>query len=536
MVGVPFLGDAVCSPFSIAVRTCVIDTPAPMNPELLVATWSCRAPSSESRSTAPCTIVHCNEAWRHVMGPTNSPWGRLPDDDQHRAVGALEEAASGALVTELLVSAHTPSRDEPLPILLNVIPVRSASPQEVRINAITVTGEVLAEPSSWVPSQTKRHRMETLGRMTMGVAHDLNNLLSGLMGHLELVREANVLHRLPDDARRSLDTVHQAAQDGASLIQKLQRYIRDDTEMHVETLDIEALIDDCLTLTQPYWRNEPRREGIVIDVERDFGHPPPMKGVASELREVFVNLILNAVHAMPDGGTLRFSTYTIQGDAPDDTESEKSIVGVKVSDTGMGMDDDVQARIFEPLFTTKGEDGTGLGLSATYSIVQEHNGTIRVDSTPGEGTAFTLQFPCANHETMPHASDTDSEDTAAPRCRILVVDDEAMVRRTIDKLLTHQGHDVTPVESAKEALATLKEHTFDLMFTDFGMPEMNGAELAEVVHEHDPDLGIVLLSGYTDTRPALPHVDQVVSKPFTASDLQTAIAAVIPEVAPPKAS
>ncbi|PEN06538.1 two-component system sensor histidine kinase/response regulator [Longimonas halophila] len=505
-----------------------------MNPELLVATWSCRSSASRPRPDTPCTIVHCNEAWRHVMGATHSPWGRLPDDDQQRAMGALEEAASGALVTGLLVSAQTPSRDEPLPILLNVIPVRQVASDGPRIGAITVTGEVLAEPSSWVPSQTKRHRMETLGRMTMGVAHDLNNLLSGLMGHLELVREANVLHKLPEDVQSSLNTVHQAASDGASLIQKLQRYIRDDTEVHIETLDIEALINDCLTLTQPYWRNEPRRQGITIKVERAYEHPPPIKGVASELREVFVNLILNAVHAMPEGGALRFTTYASHMGAPYQREAEvvseaAPAVTVQVRDTGMGMDDDVQARIFEPLFTTKGEDGTGLGLSATYSIVQEHNGIIRVDSAPTKGTTFTLQFPCADHAESPSASTDQGDSESAPQCRILVVDDEAMVRRTIDKLLTHQGHAVTPVESAQKALDVLSDTPFDLMFTDFGMPEMNGAELAEAVHARHPELGVVLLSGYTDTSPAHPHVTHVVSKPFTSSDLRAAITAVLSE-------
>jgi len=509
-----------------------------MNPELLVATWSCHEATPGVHAPSPCTIVHCNEAWRHVMGPTHSPWGRLPDDDHDRAAEALDEAASGALVTGLLVSAQTPSRDEPLPILLNVIPVRSTSSEGAGIGAITVTGEVLAEPSSWVPSQTKRHRMETLGRMTMGVAHDLNNLLSGLIGHLELVREANVLHELPNEVQSSLNTVHQAASDGASLIQKLQRYIRDDTEMHIEPLDIEALIDDCLTLTQPYWRNEPRRKGIVIEVSRQYEHPPPINGVASELREVFVNLILNAVHAMPEGGTLSVSTYTKTtnegrlGDAEADEATPLSIVGVEVSDTGVGMDEEVQARIFEPLFTTKGEDGTGLGLSATYSIVQEHNGTIRVDSMPGEGTTFTLLFPCANHETNRPASSRNDKEAATPQCRILVVDDEAMVRRTIDKLLSYQGHIVTPVDSAQAALNQLQEQSFDLLFTDFGMPEMNGAELAEAVHQQHKNLAVVLLSGYTDTSPALPHVDHVISKPFTASDLNAAIAAVLPKVSP----
>ena len=494
-----------------------------MNAELLVATWSSANPE------VPGSLLHSNEAWRHVMGPTNSPWGRLSDDDRARTRDALEEAARGALVTGLLVSAHTPSRDEPLPVLLNLVPVRTESSASAPpdIAAVTVTGEVLSEPASWVPSQTERHRMETLGRMTMGVAHDLNNLLSGILGHLELVREANVLHTLPADTRQSLNTVHRAAEDGAALIHKLQRYIRDDTEMHAEALDVAALIDECLTLTQPYWRNEPRRQGIVINVNRSYGDTPLITGVASELREVFVNLILNAVHAMPEGGTLNVSTHTTSS-----ASASSETVVVKMEDTGVGMKDDVQARIFEPLFTTKGEEGTGLGLAASYSIVQEHNGSIRVDSTPNEGTTFTLRFPSADAE----APDLADEDTALTPTRshsILVVDDEPMVRRTIEKLLAHRGHAVTCAPSGQEALSLIAEASFDIIFTDYGMPEMTGAELAEHVHHKQPHLPIVLLTGYTDTTPAVPHVDHIVDKPFTADDLQSAISSVL-ATAPPQ--
>ncbi|MES3630909.1 MAG: response regulator [Longimonas sp.] len=511
-----------------------------MNPELLVATWS--LPAGNQPGTDH-TITHCNEAWRHVMGPMRSPWGRLGEEDQLRARDALQEAASGGLVTGLLVDAHTPGRDEPLPILLNAIPVRIASSPQTRtayVGAITVTGEVLAEPSSWVPSQTKRHRMETLGRMTMGVAHDLNNLLSGLMGHLELVQEANVLHRLPEEERKSLDTVHRAAQDGASLIQKLQRYIRDDTEMHTETLSIEALIDDCLMLTRPYWLNEPRRKGIQIQVERNYEDTPPIEGVASELREVFVNLILNAVHAMPQGGTLRIRSYTCshpneraraQTKTPDAGSGQQArYVGVDVSDTGVGMDETVQARIFEPLFTTKGEEGTGLGLSATYSIMQEHNGSIAVESVPEKGSTFSLHFPCTDRreEASSENASSGSEGEGATYS-ILIVDDDPMVRRTIEKLLSYQGHTITPADSARAALEHLDSAPVDLIFTDFGMPEINGAELAERVHNAYPTIPIVLLSGYTDTAPALPHVDHVVTKPFTTRDLKTAISSVIAE-------
>ena len=296
---------------------------------------------------------------------------------------AVLEALKGSLVTNRLIQVQTDYREEPLPILLNFIPVPDESGDAEDSRAATVSGEVLAEPPSWMLSQTQRHRMETLGRMTMGVAHDLNNLLSGLLGHIELLKGQLERASLTDSIRPSIETIETTAEDGASLIEKLQRYIRHDTQQHFEPVDLNELIEDCITLTEPYWYNEPRRQGIEITVKTSFEDLPNMLGAASELREVFVNLILNAVQAMPEGGTLRFETFT----------TERGQVGVNVSDTGIGMSDEVQKNIFEPLFTTKGDDGTGMGLAASYGIVQEHQGTIDVRSETGEGTEFTLRFP-----------------------------------------------------------------------------------------------------------------------------------------------
>src|SRR6056297_2898738 len=174
-------------------------------------------------------------------------------------------------------------------------------------------------------------------------------------------------------------------------------------------------------------------------------------GAASELREVFVNLILNAVQAMPEGGTITFDTYT----------SEQQAVCARVTDTGIGMSDDIQENIFEPLFTTKGEQGTGMGLAASYGIVQEHEGEIDVSSTPGEGTEFILSFPPVQRGASNPETD-DSTETHGQSIQILVVDDEDMVRSIADQLLTLNGHNVTCAQSGPEALSLLSETAFDI--------------------------------------------------------------------------
>jgi signal transduction histidine kinase len=473
-----------------------------VEPALLIATF---APSGDLR--------HCNDAWESVLGPPDAPWGLLPDDDRELATSSVLEAGKGTLVTNQVVNAHTPDRDEPLPVLLNFVPVHGDRESGARITAVTISGEVMAEPPSWMISQTQRHRMEALGRMTMGVAHDLNNLLSGLIGHIELLKEkANRGESDTESIQPSIQTIETTAEDGAALIEKLQRYIREDTQKHFERVSLSALIEDCITITQPYWYNEPRRQGIEIDVERSLDDLPDVMGAASELREVFVNLILNAVQAMPDGGTISFTTYT----------TEHQAVCAEVSDTGMGMSEDIQENIFEPLFTTKGEQGTGMGLAASYGIIQEHGGDIDVTSGPGEGTTFTLTFPPAD-ESEPESEEVETEPTENDNVRVLVVDDEEMVRSIVTQLLTLNDHEVDRASSGSEALEQFEEKHYDIVFTDFGMPEMTGAELARRLRERAPDLPVILLTGYTDTEEAVDDVDDILSKPFKLEELEATI-------------
>jgi len=505
-----FMGDNNFDPGSLASgnghaspREGASDPVPTVEPELLTATFSLSGDA-----------LYCNKPWTSILGTPDQPWARLSEEEQEMAESAVLRARKGALVTNRLVSAQTHHREEPLPVLLNFIPVHDDASGEDSPQAVTASGEVLAEPPSWMLSQTQRHRMETLGRMTMGVAHDLNNLLSGLIGHIELLKDQAERASLTDSIRPSIDTIETTAEDGAALIEKLQRYIRHDTQQHFEPLSLTDLIEDCITLTEPYWYNEPRRQGIEITVETDLEDVPDIVGAASELREVFVNLILNAVQAMPEGGLLRFETDTTRAGQ----------VCVEVSDTGIGMSNEVQQNIFEPLFTTKGDDGTGMGLAASYGIVQEHEGTIDVSSEPGEGTRFTLTFPPAEGEPAPPPVDDSPDETTTPDgVSILVVDDEEMVRSTVTRLLTLSGHEVSRAASGAEALEMFSPDRYDVVFTDFGMPEMTGAELAHALKNEAPSLPVILLTGYTETEAAHDNVDGILSKPFKRDDLDTAI-------------
>lgn len=451
-----------------------------------------------------------NAAWTHLFGNGEGLWSRLSTGDQELAARNLKEALGGSLVTHALFMIPSRQRDIPTPVLMHFVPVPDA--EDGRIRAVSLTGEVLSEPTTWTESQTQRHRMETLGRMTMGMAHDFNNLLSGILGHLELWR----LESPPTQEQEShLDTIEAAASSGADLIARIQRYIRQEAQSSFESLDMNALIEDCLQFTRPYWYNEPRRQGIHIEAGFDAGDIPHVRGTRSELRDVFVNLILNAIHALPEGGTIKLRSFV-------DDEG----IGVEVADSGTGMPPEVAKRVFEPLFSTKGEAGNGMGLAVAAGTMREHGGSISAQSTQGEGTSFLLRFPIERDTRPTEAADIPTGDSApslSPRT-ILVVDDEDMVRNVISRLLGVRGHHAVAVSSAHEALDRLDEEEWDLVLTDQGMPGMTGRELAHQIRKVKPDLPILLLTGDTDIDVNPAEINRVLTKPFKINDVQAVIA------------
>ncbi|NND72883.1 MAG: response regulator [Rhodothermales bacterium] len=479
-------------------------SPVPVEADLLVATLSTEG-----------EMVYQNEAWQNVFGPPSRPWTRLSDQEQGLAAQFTEQALNGKFVTAEVFLVRIPNWDQPLPVLLNFIPAQTPDANGVlRLKAVNITGEVLTEPTTWMTNQTERHRMETLGRMTMGIAHDFNNLLSGILGHTELLKRSGLKSVGPGGVEH-LDTIEQAALDGASLVRKIQQYIRHERQTAFEPVNIGKIVQDSITLTKPYWYNEPRRQGISIDTSVDLREVPLINGSSSDLKDIFVNLILNAVQAMPHGGTISFrAEYT-----------ENQGVAVAVSDTGTGMTDRVRARIFEPLFTTKGKRGTGMGLAVCYGTVQEHDGEIDVETRLGFGTTFILRFP--HLETTPVIETDSSEPDEGKSSRILIVDDEPMVRSVLTKLLSLKGHTVTEAASGAEALAICHNESFDLVFTDQGMPEMNGRILARKLRKMSPDLPIVLLTGDTEAGSPDSDVNLVLSKPFKLESLEMAIAELV---------
>jgi signal transduction histidine kinase len=472
----------------------------PIDPELLAATFS-----------ADGSPRFRNRAWERVLGRTSDPWSTLEEDDRVRATELVQEAGRGELATGQLFLLPGPPGMPERPVLLSFLPAHGDAPDSIA--AVVVTGEVLEQPDSWTESQTDRHRMETLGRMTMGIAHDFNNLLSGILGHAELMQGALGRSIDIEALEEHVQTIQRAANDGGALIRKIQQYIRQEKETSFAPVDLPGLVQDCIVLTRPYWYNEPRRQGIAISVEQDLRTVPAISGSASELRDVLVNLILNAVHAMEaEGGLITFRTWV---DGPQ--------VLLSVSDTGSGMTKAVQQEIFKPLYTTK-EHGTGMGLAVAYGVIQEHGGRIAVESTPGAGTQFTVEFPTATTESVRPETKTDAGGSERP-LRILVVDDESMVRTVLGRLLGLRGHTVVDVGSGPDGLACLAEQQFDAVITDHGMPDMSGREFARRVGESHPGIPVILLTGDTHAGKPEGSIVAVLAKPFRLDDIDEVLKA-----------
>jgi CheY-like chemotaxis protein/anti-sigma regulatory factor (Ser/Thr protein kinase) len=285
-----------------------------------------------------------------------------------------------------------------------------------------------------------------------------------------------------------------------------------------EILDVRGLLSDAIEITRTRWQNEARLRGLEYQVDLDAAIGQQTYGSASELREVFVNLIVNAVDAMPSGGKLSISC-----------EQQGERLRLQFADSGVGMPEDMCQKIFEPFFTTKGAHGTGLGLSVSYSIIERHEGSISVKSEPGQGTVFTIYLPaCAitSFEVSPSLNPVE-----AMPLSILVIDDEPSVRETLADMLEILNHKVVKAESGHEALQKLAVTEFDLVFTDLAMPEMDGWETAREIRKRSPEMSIVLVTGYgpgTEPPAGEGHlVNGIIGKPFDFDQVSQTIAQVI---------
>lgn len=382
----------------------------------------------------------------------------------------------------------------------------------VELNRYIAEQEMIREQFSQI------EKLSALGELASGVAHDFNNTLAGILGRAQLMMRTND----PEKLKRGLEIIIKSAEDGAKTVKRIQDFARQRRDHDFALVNVDQLLLDVGEITRPRWKDRAEASNIHIHLELKIRSHALIMGDDSELREVLVNMVFNAVDAMPAGGELTLSAEQLDG-----------IIEIAVSDTGSGMSEEVRSRIFDPFFTTKGKAGLGLGLAVSYGIIRRHEGTVEVESEVDRGTTFKIRLPMAKSVTEADELDNAPEmvaDNAIARGssitqinqpRILVVDDEMEVRELLRDILESEGCKAILADSGQRALTLFDSGKFDAVFTDIGMPEMSGWELAHAVRERDDQVALAVITGWGEavgsSEQKEAQVDWVVTKPFDIS-------------------
>jgi signal transduction histidine kinase len=363
----------------------------------------------------------------------------------------------------------------------------------------------------------QQERLSALGQMAAGVAHDFNNALMPILGFADVLLRNDALLSDKTEARRCLEMLRTSAKDAASVVSRLREFYRPaEADEEFPIVDLAKIIEQSVALTEPKWRGLTQARGITVSVETEFKARPIVAGDESALREVLTNLLFNAVDAMPDGGRISIQTAT---------EDERAVI--RVSDTGTGMTETVRQRCLEPFFSTKGDRGTGLGLSMVYGIIERHRGQLDIESVVGKGTTFIIRLPLA--EEAPTAAAVSDSPKTNSCLNVLVVDDELRSREVLTAYLRTDNHAVATASSGREALEKFKRGRFDLVVMDRAMPEMNGEQTAQFIKQVKGDVPIILLTGFSRGAEAngTDAIDVVLHKPITLETLRHTISEIV---------
>jgi signal transduction histidine kinase/ActR/RegA family two-component response regulator len=370
-----------------------------------------------------------------------------------------------------------------------------------------------------------QERLRSLGQMASGISHDINNALSPISLYTQILMEREM--ELPAEMRRYLEVAQRSIDDVVHTVTRLSEFSRrSDRQVTLTPVDLNRMVKHVLDLTRARWRNMPQEKGIVIQTRTELASDlPPIRGIESEIREAIVNLVFNAVDAMPNGGTLTLRTRVERNEGQ---PSQAPSVYLEVQDTGVGMDEETRRRCLEPFFTTKGERGTGLGLAMVFGITARHDAEIEINSAPGKGTTIGLCFPL----TAPlESQQTAPVDAKAPPLRILALDDDLLVLRSLQEQLEADGHEVTTAEGGQEGIEAFRtaegRMPFDVVITDLGMPNVDGRTVAAAIKNVRPSIPIILLTGWgqrlVEEGDLPPCVDRVVNKPPKLRELRAAL-------------
>jgi PAS domain S-box-containing protein len=378
----------------------------------------------------------------------------------------------------------------------------------------------------------QQERLRALGQMASGIAHDINNAISPIMIYTDVLLDGEP--GLSPRARDFLQTIRQSISDVADTVSRMKEFYRErEPQLQLAPVQLNTLTRQVLDLTRARWSDMALRRGAVIEVSTELEDDlPNIMGVESEIREALTNLVLNAVDAVPNGGKITLRTRVADGvsNAADEVPSKR--VYLEVIDTGLGMDERTKERCLEPFFTTKGEQGTGLGLAMVYGTAQRHGAEVDIDSGLGRGTTMRLSFPLPG--THPAASiHPQVAPVRSAHLRILLVDDDPVLLKSLQDALEGDGHTVVVANGGQagiDAFAAARDRgeQFSVVITDLGMPYVDGRKVAVAVKTASPTTPLILLTGWGQRLSiegdVPPHVDRMLSKPPKLAQLRTTLA------------
>lgn len=409
-----------------------------------------------------------------------------------------------------------------VPITLEETYIRhdgTAFPVEVRSSIIEVAGRqrllVLVRDTTERKHTEKElirlERLRSLGEMAGGFSHNLNNILVSVLGPAQLIQRSS------DDPQilRWAESIIDSASRARDLVQGLYQTVQTEEEGDIRPVSIDEVVKEAVLVAQPRWKDEPESRGVSIEVVTQLGDVPAIRGTPSGLHKVLINLLLNAVDAMPEGGTITIGTQVVKGH-----------VRLTVRDTGTGMNEETCKHIFEPLFNRRADGAIGLGLFTVYSAISRWGGFVDVETAPGENTVFTIRLPVW---TGPEAQKEEvTQVSGGRRGRVLIVEDDETVCNVLSDLLS-SDHEVSSSTSGEDGLAKLAQGSFDVALIDLGLPTMPGDQVAQKMKQVGPSLVTVLITGWGlgDADLRLLSFDYWLQKPVDLEEVKNVIAKAV---------
>lgn len=389
-------------------------------------------------------------------------------------------------------------------------------------------------------SVVQQERLRALGQMASGIAHDINNALSPILAFSELILAK--VENLDGLSRKNLNHIRTSAEDIAQIVARMSEFYRrrEDNEQ-LKAVDVNRAVQQVVDLTSPRWRDIPQGQGIVVQVQTEFEEGlPTLYANESEIREALTNILLNAVDALPQGGTIRITTRGVRMGPESEDDKKPDRIMLEVRDNGMGMDEKTRQRCLEPFFSTKrSRGGAGLGLAMVYGTVERHDGSIQIESEPGKGTTIRLIFPI-RQAPVTSAAESAGEAKESKPLRILCIDDEPLLRELLKELLEYSRHLVETADGGQSGLdrfeaARAQGKPFDVVITDLGMPYIDGRQVAERIKGNSPNTPVILLTGWgamlDEKEGVITHVNAVLSKPPRVTELNETVARVASQTA-----